>query len=214
MSITLVVADDHKIMRDGLRFLLEREADMEVVAECGTGRESARLAADLRPDVAVLDVAMPDMDGIDAATEIRLTAPSVKIIGLSMYAEKRFVVRMLRAGASAYLLKEGAFNELARAIRLVTANEVYVSNGLLSTVLDDVIRGLPQARPSKPVLTDREHEVLGLLAEGLSTKAVAARLGITVQTVSTHRVHAMNKLGLYSTADLVRYAIQEGVVAL
>ena len=124
MSITLIVADDHKIMRDGLRFLLEREADMEVVAECGTGREAARLAADLRPDVAVLDVAMPDMDGIDAATEIRLTAPSVKIIGLSMYTEKRFVVRMLRAGASAYLLKEGTFNELARAIRLVTANEV------------------------------------------------------------------------------------------
>jgi len=215
MSIRLILADDHKIVREGVRALLSRQADMEVIAECSTGREAIRLASEARPEAVVMDVDMPDMDGIQATTEIKAATPSVKVIGLSMHAAKRFVIRMFQAGASAYVLKESAFDELARAIRLVAANEVYVSRGVLTTMLDDAIRRVAQAGPSpKPLLTEREREVLKLLAEGGSTKAVAAQLGISVQTVSTHRTRILAKLGIQSTAGLVRYAIQEGIVGL
>jgi len=182
VSIGILLADDHKIVREGLRALLTRHPDMKVVAECGTGREAVRLALELKPDAVVMDV-------------------------------RRFVVRMLRAGASAYLLKESAFDDLARAIRLVVANDIYVSSGVLTTILDDFVRRVAPEE-GKPLLTEREQEVLRLLADGHSTKAAAARLGISVQTVSAHRTHIMNKLGFQSTADLVKYAIAEGIVDL
>ncbi len=210
--IRLVLVDDHTIVRDGLRFLLEKEPDMEVVGEGCTGQDAVKLAAELAPDAVVMDVSMPEMDGIDAAVQVRSHAPSVKVIALSMQTERRFLVQMLQAGASAYVLKDAAFDELARAIRLATANDVYVSNGVLVTMLSDLLREAAPTAEEGPSLTEREREVFRLLAEGYSTKGVASRLGISVQTVSTHRVHLMAKLGLESTADLVRRAIQEGVI--
>ena len=213
MSIGILLADDHKIVREGLRALLTRHPDMKVVAECGTGREAVRLALELKPDAVVMDVSMPDMDGIEAVAQIKAALPSVKVVGLSMHSDRHFVVRMLHAGASAYLLKESAFDDLARAIRLVVANDIYVSSGVLTTILDDFVRRVAPEE-GKPLLTEREQEVLRLLADGHSTKAAAARLGISVQTVSAHRTHIMNKLGFQSTADLVKYAIAEGIVDL
>ena len=214
-ATTIVITDDHRIVRDGLRALLARQADMEVVGESNNARDAVRLAVELKPDAIVMDVDMPGMSGITATAEIRAAVPSVKIIGLSMHADKRFIVGMFEAGASAYLLKESACEELARAIRLVTANEVFVSNGILTTMLDEAVRRAVQLpRAPEQQLTTREREVLRLLAEGCSTKAAAARLGIAVQTVSAHRARIMEKLGLHSVADLIRYAIHEGVVAL
>ncbi len=215
MSIRLIIADDHRIVRDGLRALLARQPDVEVVAECGTGREAVRLAKEHQPEAVIMDVGMPDVAGPEATAEIRAALPSTKVVALSMHTDKQFVLGMFQAGASAYLLKESAFEELARAIRLVVANEVYVSGGILTTVVNEAVqRATGVQSVPRPLLTPREQEVLKLLGGGCSTKATAAQLGISVQTVSAHRARILEKLNLHSAAELIRYAIQEGLVPL
>lgn len=215
MSIKVLLVDDHQIMLQGLRALLEKQPDMEVVAEAGEGRTALRLARDLSPDIIILDVAMPDLNGIETARTIVSDMAGTKIIALSMHSDRRFVVEMLKAGASGYLLKDCALEDLVRAIRVVMANQTYLSPEVAGTVVEEYVRKSPAGDASAfSILTPREREVLQLLAEGLSTKKVAARLHVSVKTVETHRQHIMEKLSAGSMADLIKYAVREGITSL
>lgn len=215
MAIRILIADDHQILRQGLRTLLEKEPDMEVVAEAEDGRKTVALVREVIPHVVIMDVNMPDMNGIEASRQILSELPEVKIIALSMHADRRFVINMLKAGAQGYLLKDCAFEELAQAIRLVMANKTYLSPGVAGIVVKDYVHRMPGPAPSAfSVLTAREREVLQLMAEGKSTSQIAELLSISVKTVETHRQQLMHKLGMRSVAELTKYAIREGLTSL
>jgi DNA-binding NarL/FixJ family response regulator len=215
MGVKILIADDHQIVRQGLRTLLEKEPDLEVVAEADDGRATVRLVRDLAPDVVIMDVAMPDLNGIEATRQIITEFPKIKVIALSMYADRRFVVNMLKAGASGYLLKECAFEELVRAIRLVLNHKTYLSPGVTDIVVKDYMQGAPPAEASVfSVLTPREREVLQLMAEGKSTTQIADNLHVSVKTIETHRQQVMHKLNIHSVAELTKYAIREGLTTL
>jgi len=212
MSIRLILADDHKIMREGLRALLERQADIEVVAEAETGRGVVDLCGQLKPDVVVIDISMPDLNGIDATRLIMKGLPGVKVIALSMHSDKKYVKEMLSAGASGYLLKDAAFEELGTAIATVLKNKTYLSPQITDTVVKDYVNDrAPQDSPSSQHLSSREREVLQLIAEGKTTRDIAAKLYVSVKTVETHRKQVMDKLGMNSVAELTKYAIREGL---
>lgn len=215
MRTTVLLADDHKIMRDGLRALLEKEHDLEVVGETDNGRGAVRLARELKPDVVVMDVGMPDLNGIEATRQITAEVPSTRVVALSMHADRRFVTGMLSAGASGYVLKAGAFEELSSAIRAVMARRVYMSPQITDLVVEDYVRRLSEPVPAaESPLTPREREVLQLLAEGRSTKEIATRLHLSASTVDTHRRHIMEKLDLHTVAELTKYAIREGLTSV
>jgi two-component system response regulator NreC len=215
MTIRIVLADDHKILRDGLRSLLEQQPDTQVVAEADNGRATVKLAQELKPDVVVMDIGMPDLNGIDATKQIVAKAPGVKVIALSMHSDKRFVQGMLSAGASGYLLKDSAFDELARAIQAVTAHQTYLSPEVAGVVVESMVSKTAR-RPSRAAvsLTDREREVLQLMSEGKSTKQIAAILSISIKTIETHRSRIMDKLGIHSVAELTKFAIREGLTSV
>ena len=215
MSTKILLADDHKITRQGLRSLLDKQLDMEVVAEAEDGREAVRLARELHPDVVIMDVSMPDLNGMAATRQIIGESKNVKIIALSMHSDTLFVSEMLKSGASGYLLKDCAFEELREAIRTVTAGKVYLSPGISDVVVDDYLHRLSKTGSSdSEVLTDREREVLQLMAEGKSTKQIALELYISVKTVETHRRQIMNKLDIHTVAELTKYAIRKGLTTL
>jgi two-component system response regulator NreC len=215
MSIRILLADDHKITRQGLRSLLDKLPDMEVIAEAEEGRTAVHLTRELVPDVVIMDVSMPDLNGMEATHQIIGQLPKVKIIALSMHSDSMFVTEMLRSGASGYLLKDCAFEELERAIRTVMANKTYLSPSISGVVVDDYLHRLSKADSSdSQVLSDREREVLQLLAEGKSTKQIALKLHITTKTVETHRRQIMNKLNVYTVAELTKYAIRKGLTSL
>lgn len=215
MSTRILLADDHKIVRDGLRSLLMMQQDMEVIAEADGGQSSVDLCRKLSPDVVVMDVAMPDLNGIEATQQILKANPSIKVVALSMHSDRRFVGGMLRAGASAYLLKDCAFEELVDAIRAVRADHGYLSPRITKVVMEDYTKQHEkhEALPAS-VLTARERQVLQLLAEGKSTKEAAAELQLSVRTVETHRQQLMNKLNIHKVAELVKYAIREGLITV
>ena len=215
MKITVLLADDHSIMRQGLRSLLEQEPDLEVVGEAENGHEAVRMAADLAPDVVVMDIGMPELNGIEATRKIKAQTEKVKVVVLSMHGDRRFVTGMLGAGASAYVLKSGAFEEVVAAIRAVLANQLYTSPKITNLVMEDYLRKLTQPEPAQESpLSPREREVLQLLAEGKSTKEIAGRLFISVNTVDTHRRRIMEKLDIHSVAELTKYALREGLTSL
>ncbi len=215
MSIRILVADDHKIVRDGLRNLLEQQEDMEVVGEADNGRAAVELACSLAPNVAVLDIGMPELNGIDATKKILAEAPGVRVIALSMHSDRRFVEGMLHAGAVGYLLKDCAFDELARAVRTAVAGQVYLSPAISGVLVKDYLKkSAATTAAASDVLTDREREVLQLLAEGHSTKAVAARLHVSAKTIETHRQRTMAKLDLHSIAELTKYAVRSGITSV
>ncbi|MEE9402467.1 MAG: response regulator transcription factor [Desulfobacteria bacterium] len=212
MSIRILLADDHRIMREGLRSLIENEPDMKVVAEAGDGRTTVRLAEELSPDVAVIDITMPELNGIEASSQIIARAPHIKVLALSMHSDEHFVTGMLRAGASGYLLKDCAAEELCRAIRSLVANETHLSPKIASIVIEDYRRGLSETRPARgKQLTPREREVLQLVAEGETSKKIAAQLHVSVKTVDAHRQQIMDKLDIRSVAGLTKYAIRKGI---
>ena len=215
MSVRIVLADDHQIMRDGLAALLEKQREMEVLGQASDGRQVVQAARDLRPDVVIMDVSMPGMNGIEATRRITAELPQVKILCLSFQSDKRLVLAVLEAGASGYLLKDCAFDELVTAIRTVMANQTYLSPAIAGTVVDGYKALHPEAQPSAfTQLTEREREIVQLLAEGLSTKEIAVRLQLSVKTVGTHREHLMAKLHLHSLAELTKYAIKEGLTSV
>jgi DNA-binding NarL/FixJ family response regulator len=215
MSIRIIIADDHEIVRNGLRSLIEKELDIEVMAEADNGRTAVRIALELTPDVVIMDIAMPDLNGIEATRQIIAAMPTIKVIALSMHAEKRYVMEMLKAGASGYILKDNAYEELARAIRTALNNRTYLSPQVAEIVIGDYVQLAQSANGSAfSLLSSREREVLQLLAEGSSTAQIADRLCISVKTVETYRQHIMEKLNMRSIAELTKYAIREGLTSL
>ncbi|MFC1677413.1 response regulator [Planctomycetota bacterium] len=215
MSIKVLLADDHKITREGLRSLLEKDGNMEVIAQAEQGREAVRLAGELRPDVVIMDVSMPNLNGIEATRQIVSKLPDVKVIALSMHSDSMFVSEMLKSGASGYLLKDCAFDELAKAIETVISGKTYLSPEISSVVVDDYLYRLSKNGVTETdILTDREREVLQLLAEGQSTKQIALKLHISAKTVETHRRQMMNKLDMHTVAELTKYAVRKGLTSL
>jgi len=215
MDIKILLADDHKITRDGLKALLENQNHMIVVGEAENGRQAVRLALALAPDVIVMDINMPELNGIEATRQIVAELPGTKIIALSMYSDKRYVVGMLKAGVSGYLLKNCAFDELVSAISSVVANQNYMSQKIADTVMKDYANIL-ESNDNSPAasLTAREREVLQLIAEGLKTKDIASRIHVSVKTVETHRQQIMRKLNAKSVAELTKIALREGITSL
>jgi two-component system response regulator NreC len=213
MSIRILLADDHNIIREGLRSLLDEQPDMEVVAEAEEGREAIRLVREMLPDIAIMDVTMPDLNGIEATQKIVSECPNVKVIALSMHSDMLFVTEMLKSGASGYLLKDCAFEELTRAIRTVLDGNIYLSPVISDFVVDDYLHHFSED-DSVDVLSHREREVLQMLAEGNSMKQIAMKLGISIKTVETHRRQITNKLDIYNVAELTKYAIRKGMTSL
>lgn len=215
MPTRVILADDHTIMREGLRSILEKELSVEVIAQAEDGRTAVELAKQLMPDLVIMDVSMPDMNGIEATRRIKESIPSVRIIALSMHADKRYVAEMFTAGASGYLLKHSAMDELHHAIVAVMANKKYISPDIAGVVVDDYVRNLSSEKKTEiDTLTAKEREVLQLVAEGHSTKEIAALLFVSVPTIETHRQHVMEKLHLYNVAELTKYAIRRGLTSL
>jgi two-component system, NarL family, response regulator NreC len=215
MRTKILLADDHKIVRDGLRALIEKEANMEVIAEASDGRTTVHKAKELMPHIIIIDIAMPDLNGIEATRQIIMDVPTAKIIALSMHSDRRFVMKMLEAGAAGYLLKDSAFEELSMAIKTVLSGKTYLSPAIASVVVDDAMRRSPEKVARTNVeLTPREREVLQLLAEGRTTKRIATQLNVSVKTVETHRRQVMEKLDIHSVAELTKWAVREGLTSL
>jgi len=215
MIIKILLADDHKITRQGLRSLLEKQSDMAVVAEAEDGRTAVQMVEELSPDVVIMDVSMSDLNGVEATRQIISRNSKVKIIALSMHSDRLFVSEMLKSGACGYLLKDCAFEELARAIRAVVDGKTYLSPAISGVVVDDYLHRLSKTdSPNGQMLTNREREVIQLLAEGKSTKQIALKLHISIKTVETHRRQMMDKLDIHTVAELTKYAIRKGLTSL
>ena len=210
----IVLADDHGIVRRGLRSLLEGEPGVEVVGEAANGREALKLLETTKPDMAILDVAMPMLNGIEVTAQAMKAYPDLRVIILSMYADEGYIVRALTAGARAYLLKEATEDDLLPAVRAVALGRSFFSPAISTILLADYVRHLKQRglEDSYDVLSDREKEVLQLLAEGKSNKEAAAVLHISLSTVESHRLKLMQKLDLHNTAEIVLYAVRKGII--
>ena len=215
MSIKVLLADDHKILREGIISLLKKQRDIELIGETEDGREAVRKTLKLKPDVVIMDIGMPELNGIEATRQIKAALPEVNVIALSIHSDKRFVTGMLKAGALGYLLKDSAFNELVKAIKAVDDNKTYIGSGITEIIIEDYLYQLNKdTSTSDSPLSERENEVLRLLAEGKNTKEIASVLNVSPKTVETHRQHIMEKLNIHNLADLIKYAIQTGLISL
>ncbi|MCC6477493.1 response regulator transcription factor [bacterium] len=214
-QVTVILADDHKLFRVGLKQLLEKSDDVRVIAEAATGLEACDLVLRHKPDILILDVSMPDLNGIEAARRISECSPDTRIIILSMHSDRRYVTEALTSGARGYLVKDCAPDDLLVAIHKVMQGEYFLSPSLTAQLIEQFVnrRGLDPTGPFS-VLSAREREVLQLLAEGRSTKEIADKLALSGKTVETHRQHVMEKLNLHTVAELTRYAIKEGLTPL
>ncbi len=209
------MVDDHQIVRQGIVHLIEQYDDIKVVGEADNGRDAVRLAEELAPDIVIMDIAMPDMNGIVATRKIMASLPTTKVIALSMHSDRLFVIEMLKSGASGYLLKDCAFEELGVAIRSVADGKTYLSPSIANIVVQDYIN-ITSDEQSVPyaILTNREREVLQLIAEGVSTKEIAYKLDVSIKTIESHRRNIMQKLEVKSVAELVKFAIRYGLTSL
>jgi len=216
MAIRIALCDDHQIIREGLRSLLEKQSDMTVVGEGINGLDAIRIAREKKPEIMVLDIAMPELNGIAAARRITVDFPSIKILALSMHSDHHFVTEMLEAGASGYMLKDSAFAELTNAIRMIMAGGLFFSPRLAGSVLEAFsVKAKPSGKTHRKVeLSERESEILQMISEGKSSKDITASLNISIKTVETHRQHIMRKLGVHNVAALTKYAIREGLTSL
>jgi len=215
MSILILLSDDHTVMRDGLRALLERQPDIEVVAEAADGRECVRLAEEQSPDVVVMDIAMPNMNGIEATRRIVEKHPSMGVVILSMHYDESYVIRSLKAGARAYLLKDAVKSELIAAIHAVVEGRSFFSPKISRILQEDYVQALGRkgADDSYELLTDREREILQLVAEGKTNKEIANTLSLSTYTVDTHRTHILQKLNLHSIPEVILYAVRKGIIS-
>jgi RNA polymerase sigma factor (sigma-70 family) len=215
MMVKILLADDHKIVRDGLRDLLSQQTNIQVVGEADNGRITVQTARELSPDLVIMDITMPELNGIEATRQIKTMNPDTKIIALSMHSDKRFISEIFKAGASGYLLKESAFEELIKAIRAVMRNQTYIRPQIASQMLKEYLNLTNMDNTSVfSILSPREREVLQLLAEGKSTKEIADNLNVSVKTIETHRQQIMEKLNIHNIAELTKYAIREGLTSL
>ena len=215
MTIRIILADDHTLVRHSLSRAMEQEQDIEVIGQAEDGHMTVALTRQLHPDMVLMDISMPDLNGIEASREIRRESPDTQIIALSMHSEKRYVTEMFKAGAKGYLLKDSDYGELLTAIRTVADGKTYLSPSISDTVVEDMVTGEYGKESSAfSVLTPREREVLQLLAEGNTTKQTAMRLHISPKTVEAHRLRIMSKLNIDNIALLTKYAIQEGLTSL
>ena len=215
-QIRLLLADDHAVVRSGLRMLLQAQPDMIIVGEAETGQEAIRRVAELSPDVVLMDIEMPGMNGIEATRRIKADAPAAAVLALTMYEDDQYFFEMLRAGASGYVPKRAAPDELVSAIRAVSRGEVFLYPSLAGRLVQDYLRRGPAGEEEPPgdELTPREQEVLTLIAEGLSNNEIADRLVISAKTVDRHRENLMRKLKLHNRVDLVKYALRKGLIGL
>ncbi len=215
MSTRILLADDHVMVRQGLRSLIEKEHDMEVVGEVDNGRAALELVAELVPDVIIMDISMPNLNGINATSRIVQEFPGIKVIALSMHSSERFVTGMLNAGASGYILKDCLFDELAKAIRTVISGNIYLSSQITGVVVGEYVRHVSRTTGSQlKLLSDREHEVLQLISEGMSIKQIAFKLHLSSKTVEANRRQIMVKLDIHSVAELTKFAVREGLTSL
>lgn len=214
-SIRILLADDHTVVRDGLRALLEKQPDMTVVGEADDGRESVRLAEEQLPDVVVMDIAMPNMNGIEATRRILAANPRTNVVMLSMHQDESYVLRSLKAGAKGYLLKDSLRSDVIEAIRTVSQGRSFLTRKVSRLLQEDYIRQMERrgVEDSYDLLTDREREILQLVAEGKTNKDVAGLLNISLTTVETHRTHILQKLGLHSIPELILYAVRKGIIS-
>ncbi len=215
MSIKIIIADDHRIIHDILNPLLDKQTDIEVVGVAENGRKAVKLTKELEPDLVIMDISMPDLNGMEATRQIITQCPGTKIIALSMNTDKRYVKGMLKAGASGYLTKGCSFEELSNAIRLVAAGKKYLSPEISEIVIDEsLVSSSAKVSSAHSELTMREREVIQLLAEGKKVKEIADTLFLSMKTVHVHRKHIMEKLGIHSIAELTKYAIKEGLTTV
>jgi two-component system, NarL family, response regulator NreC len=212
--IRILLADDHTVMRRGLRALLERQSGFLVVAEAADGREAVDAASDVSPDVAVIDIGMPNLNGIEAARRITEKRPETAVVILSMHADESYVLRALKSGARGYLLKDSPEEDLINAIRAVHKGKAFFSPEISRMLADDYMRQMRQrgVEDSYELLTPREREILQMLGEGNSNKEVATKLNLSLHTVETHRGNVLEKLNLHSTAEMILYAVRKGIV--
>ncbi|MDD4071962.1 MAG: response regulator transcription factor [Desulfobacterales bacterium] len=215
MGIRILIADDHKLMRDGIRSLLEKRDGMEVVAAAENGRSAVKLTRKLKPDVVIMDISMPDLNGIEATRQIISELPDTKVLALSIHSDKQFVSQMLKVGAMGYLLKDCTVDELTHAIYAAINSKTYLSPGVANTVIKDYVNLLAANDSSKAsVLTAREREVLQLISEGRKTRQIALDLHVSIKTIETHRRQIMEKLNIHNVADLTKFALREGLTSL
>lgn len=215
MTIKVILADDAQIVRQGLRTLLASEPDIQVVGEADDGRKTLKLAQELAPDVIIMDISMPDLNGFEATRQLLVGSPGAKVIALSMHSDSLFVSNMLRSGALGYLLKDCALEELVKAIRTVMRRQTYVSPGVSDSLIQDLASNCAAGSSSAySVLSAPERQVLQLLAEGKGTRQIAASLGLSSKTIEAHHQQIVGKLGLSSVAELTKYAIRQGLASL
>jgi two-component system response regulator NreC len=215
MKARILLADDHQIMREGLKSLLEKYPSIHVVAEAENGIETLEIAREEKPDVVIMDIAMPDINGIETTRRLKYEQEDIKIIALSMHSDRRFVTEILKAGASAYVLKQSAFKDLIKAIKAVMLDRVFLSADILKSVVTDYVSQLTKSEyEAYRELSERERQVLQLLSEGNSTKEAAFKLHISVKTVESHRQNIMIKLDIHSLAGLTKFAVKEGLTSL
>ncbi len=208
----VLLADDHTVVRQGLRRILESESDVEIVAEVGDGRAALSAAQRLHPEVVVMDISLPGLNGIDVTRQLLKARPETKVLILSMHADPAYITQSLRAGAKGYLLKDADDQDLVKAVAALAAGSSYFSPAVSKVLLDGYLHQRPAKGDDTAILSDREREVLQLIAEGKSNKEVAQILDVAVSTIESHRKHIMEKLGLHNTADVVRFAIHKGII--
>jgi DNA-binding NarL/FixJ family response regulator len=213
--ISIILVDDHVIVRDGLRNLLKEESDIEVIGEADTGRDAVKISIEKNPDIVVMDIAMRDMNGIEATRQIKKENPNIKIIALSMHSERQIVVGIFRAGASGYLLKDSTSAEFVEAIRTIYLGRKYISHKISDIVLQEISNTKKDSEDiGLEILTNRESEILQLMSEGNSTKRIAKVLFISPKTVESHRANIMEKLNIHNLPQLTKYAIRAGLTSL